>query len=65
MTEEKIRLREELQEQILALNDIKTMADSYGYDISKPAKNAQECIQRTYFAFLAAIKEQDGAAMSL
>jgi len=60
-----IRLREELTEQIKALNEMKEMALKYGYDISKPAKNAKEAIQWTYFAFLAAIKEQNGAAMSL
>ncbi|AGB17806.1 formate C-acetyltransferase [Thermoanaerobacterium thermosaccharolyticum] len=59
-----IRLREELTEQIKALNEMKEMALKYGYDISKPAKNAKEAIQWTYFAFLAAIKEQNGAAMS-
>ena len=60
-----IRLREEVSEQIKALKDLKTMAESYGYDISKPASNAREAIQWTYFAYLGAIKEQDGAAMSL
>jgi formate C-acetyltransferase len=65
MTEDIIRLREEISEQIKALNEIKTMAAMYGFDISKPAKNATEAVQWTYFAFLAAIKEQDGAAMSL
>ncbi|WP_434564893.1 formate C-acetyltransferase [Thermoanaerobacterium thermosaccharolyticum] len=60
-----IRLREELTEQIKALNEMKEMALKYGYDISKPAKNAKEAVQWTYFAFLAAIKEQNGAAMSL
>jgi len=62
---DKIQLREEISEQIKALKDIKKMAESYGYNISKPAKNAKEAIQRTYFAFLSAIKEQDWAAMSL
>ncbi|AEF16125.1 MULTISPECIES: formate C-acetyltransferase [Thermoanaerobacterium] len=60
-----IRLREELTEQIKALNEMKEMALKYGYDISRPAKNAKEAVQWTYFAFLAAIKEQNGAAMSL
>ena len=65
MTESNIRLREEIAEQILALKEFKVMADSYGYDISKPAQNAQEAIQWTYFGYLGSIKEQDGAAMSL
>ncbi len=65
MTDEVIRLREEITEQINALNLIKDMAQSYGFDIGRPALNAQEAIQWTYFAYLAAIKEQDGAAMSL
>ncbi|HZJ84143.1 MAG TPA: formate C-acetyltransferase [Syntrophomonadaceae bacterium] len=65
MNDEKIRLREELFDQIQALEELKIMADSYGYDISKPARNAQEAIQWLYFGFLAAIKEQNGAAMSL
>lgn len=60
-----IRLREELSEQIKALNQLKEMAASYGYDIGKPAKNSFEATQWTYFAYLGAIKEQDGAAMSL
>ncbi|WP_058486049.1 formate C-acetyltransferase [Defluviitalea phaphyphila] len=60
-----IRLREEITEQIKALNDLKEMAKSYGFDISRPAANAKEAIQWTYFAYLGAIKEQDGAAMSL
>ncbi|NMP15900.1 formate C-acetyltransferase [Thalassotalea sp. Y01] len=59
-----IRLREEIFDQHRALNDMKTMAQSYGYDISKPALNAQEAVQWTYFAYLAAIKSQNGAAMS-
>ncbi|CAI3939461.1 Pyruvate-formate lyase (PflD) (PDB:1CM5) [Commensalibacter communis] len=63
--EETIRLREEITEQYRALNDMKTMAASYGYDISAPATNAQEAIQWTYFAYLAAVKSQNGAAMSL
>ncbi len=65
MTDELIRLREEVSEQIKALKAMKIMAKSYGYDISKPANTAQEAIQWTWFAFLAALKEQDGAAMSL
>ncbi|MEI6835930.1 MAG: formate C-acetyltransferase [Candidatus Falkowbacteria bacterium] len=65
MTEEVIRLREEISEQIKALEAMKEMAAAYGFDISTPAKNAREAIQWTYFAYLAALKEQDGAAMSL
>lgn len=65
MTDELIRLREEVSEQIRALNLIKEMAASYKCDISKPAKNAYEAVQWTYFAYLAALKEHDGAAMSL
>ncbi|SNX53836.1 formate C-acetyltransferase [Thermoanaerobacterium sp. RBIITD] len=60
-----IKLREELSEQIKALNEMKEMAKMYGYDISKPAENAKEAIQWTYFGYLAAVKEQNGAAMSL
>ena len=60
-----IRLREEVSEQIGALKQLVEMAASYGYDISKPAKDSFEATQWTYFAYLAAIKEQDGAAMSL
>ncbi|WP_429143826.1 formate C-acetyltransferase [Anaerotaenia torta] len=60
-----IRLREEISEQIGALKQLKAMAASYGYDISQPAKNSFEATQWTYFAYLGAIKEQDGAAMSL
>ncbi len=63
--EESIRLREEVSEQIRALNAMKEMAASYGFDISLPAKNAQEAFQWTYFAYLAAVKENNGAAMSL
>ena len=62
---ENIQLTEELAKQILFLNQLKEMASSYGYDISQPAANAREAIQWTYFAYLAAIKEQNGAAMSL
>ncbi|WP_374718710.1 formate C-acetyltransferase [Parageobacillus toebii] len=65
MTEDIIRLREEIAEQIRALNELKQMALSYGYDISEPARNAREAFQWLYFAYLAAIKEQNGAAMSL
>lgn len=65
MTNELIQLREEISEQIKALEQMKLMAKSYGYDVSQPAKNAQEAIQWTWFAFLSALKEQDGAAMSL
>ncbi len=65
MTDDLIRLREEVSEQIKALQDMKTMAQSYGFDISQPAQTAQEAMQWTWFAFLAALKEQDGAAMSL
>ena len=60
-----IQLAEELTKQISFLNKLKEMAHSYGYDISQPAANAREAIQWTYFAYLAAIKEQNGAAMSL
>lgn len=63
--EETIRLREELSRQIAALGELREMAKSYGFDISKPARNAQEAIQWTYFGYLAAIKEQNGAAMSI
>lgn len=65
MTNEVIQLREEISEQIRALEMIKKMAESYGYDVSRAAENAQEAMQWTYFAYLGAIKEQDGAAMSL
>ncbi len=65
MTDDIIRLREELREQIKALHELKTMASSYGCDISQPAANAKEAIQWTYFGYLAAVKEQNGAAMSL
>jgi formate C-acetyltransferase len=63
--EDIIRLREELAEQIRALKELKQMAAGYGCDISEPAANAQEAIQWTYFAYLGAVKEQNGAAMSL
>ncbi|CAI7927344.1 unnamed protein product [Closterium sp. NIES-54] len=65
MTEDVIQLREEVAEQIRALEELKAMAKSYGYDISRPATDAREAVQWLYFAYLAAIKEQDGAAMSL
>lgn len=65
MTSTLIRLREEVREQINALNEIKSMAMKYGYDISKPAANAKEAVQWLYFGYLAAIKENNGAAMSL
>jgi len=63
--EEVIRDREELSEQIRALGELKAMAASYGYDISQPAANAREAVQWLYFGYLAAVKEQNGAAMSL
>ncbi len=65
MTEDIIRLREELSEQVRALHELKEMASRYGHDISRPASDTKEAIQWTYFAYLAAIKEQNGAAMSL
>ena len=65
MTDDVIRLREEISEQITALKMMKEMAASYGCDISRPATNVQEAIQATYFGYLAAVKEQNGAAMSL
>ena len=65
MTDDVIRLREELSEQLIALKQMKEMAASYGCDISKPATNVQEAIQATYFGYLSAVKEQNGAAMSL
>ncbi len=65
MYSEVIRDREELSEQIRALGELKAMAASYGYDISKPATNTKEAIQWMYFGYLAAVKEQNGAAMSL
>lgn len=64
-SEEAIRLREEIAEQIRALNDLKTMASAYGVDISNPAKNAQEAVQFLYFGYLGAVKDQNGAAMSI
>ena len=65
MTSDNIQLREELAEQIRALGDLKKLGEIYGFDISKPAKNAKEAIQWLYFGYLAAVKEQNGAAMSL
>ena len=65
LTEEVIRSREEISEQIKALNELKEMAAKYGFDISKPASNAKEAVQWLYFGYLGAIKSQDGAAMSL
>ncbi|MDF0726686.1 formate C-acetyltransferase [Cytobacillus sp. S13-E01] len=65
MTEDVIRLREEVSEQIRSLKELKEMARSYGFDISAPATTAKEAFQWLYFAYLAAIKEQNGAAMSL
>ena len=59
------RYREEHSEQIKALKKLKVMAASYGYDISGPARNAHEAVQWTYFAYLASVKSQDGAAMSI
>lgn len=64
-TEEDIRLREEISDQYKALERIKEMAAAYGFDISRPAENAKEAVQWTYFGYLAAIKEQNGAAMSI
>ncbi|WP_265165026.1 formate C-acetyltransferase [Salinimicrobium tongyeongense] len=65
MTEHKIRLREEITDQIVALKDIKQMGAMYGLDLGRPAQNAREAVQWVYMAYLAAVKEQDGAAMSL
>ncbi|HHX67532.1 MAG: formate C-acetyltransferase [Miniphocaeibacter sp.] len=65
MSDENIKLREELSEQIRALNEVKELGEIYGFDISNPAKNAQEAIQWLYIAYLAAVKEQNGAAMSI
>jgi formate C-acetyltransferase len=64
-TEDIIRDREELSEQIRALKELQAMAKSYGFDIAGPARNAKEAVQWLYFAYLAAVKEQNGAAMSL
>ncbi|MBQ9209723.1 MAG: formate acetyltransferase [Oscillospiraceae bacterium] len=65
MTEEKIQCREEISEQIRALENLKKMAQIYGCDISKPAVTAKEAVQATYFGYLGAVKDQNGAAMSL
>lgn len=65
MTDKVIRLREEVAEQIKALKEMLVMGNYYGLDLSRPAANAQEAVQWTYMAYLAAVKEQDGAAMSL
>lgn len=65
MSEENIRLSEEVWNQIAALKEIKNMAAKYGYDLSKPATDVREAIQWTYFAYLAGIKEENGAAMSI
>lgn len=65
MTDARIRLREEVAEQIKALKEIKILGEYYGLDLSRPATNAQEAVQWVYMAYLAAVKEQDGAAMSL
>ncbi|MCM3040289.1 formate C-acetyltransferase [Paenibacillus motobuensis] len=63
--EDVIRLREEISEQIRALQELKELGQMYGFDISRPAENAKEAVQWVYFGYLAAVKEQDGAAMSL
>lgn len=65
MTSKNIRLREELAEQVRALQDLKKLGEIYGFDISKPAANAKQAVQWLYFGYLAAVKEQNGAAMSL
>ena len=65
MNEETIRSREETSEQIKALKALKIMASKYGFDISQPAKNAKEAVQFLYFGYLAAVKDQNGAAMSI
>lgn len=64
-TEELIRAREEFSEQIKALDEMKSMASKYGFDIGRPARNAQEAVQWLYFGYLAAVKENNGAAMSI
>ena len=64
-SEDAIRTREEIADQIRALNDLKTMASMYGFDISQPAKNAREAVQWLYFGYLGAVKDQNGAAMSI
>lgn len=65
MTPERIQLREEITDQISALKDMIKLGEIYGYDISKPAKNAKEAVQWLYFGYLSAVKEQNGAAMSI
>ncbi|KAF6266382.1 pyruvate-formate lyase [Scenedesmus sp. NREL 46B-D3] len=65
MDEEKIRLREEVQEQVRALGELKAMAAFYGDDVGRPATSSREAVQWVYYAYLAAVKEQDGAAMSM
>ena len=65
MTEDVIRQREETDEQIKALNELKVMASKYGFDISKPANNSKEAVQWLYFGYLGAVKDQNGAAMSI
>mgnify|MGYP004645607165 CR=1 FL=1 len=65
MTEEKIRAREEISDQLKALEDLKKMAEIYGCDISKPATTAKEAVQALYFGYLGAVKDQNGAAMSI
>jgi formate C-acetyltransferase len=65
MNDENVRTREEIFEQIKALNEIKIMAQKYGFDLSKPAADSKDAVQYVYFSYLAAVKQQDGAAMSL
>ncbi|MFW6338085.1 MAG: formate C-acetyltransferase [Alkalispirochaetaceae bacterium] len=65
ITEETMRLREELSEQVAALTELIELGDAHGFDLRRPARNATEAVQWTYFAYLAAVKEQNGAAMSL
>ena len=65
MYDDVIRMREEISQQLKALNEMKEMAKIYGYDISRPAKNAKEAVQWLYFGYLAAVKTQNGAAMSV
>jgi len=65
INEETIRLREELTEQVKAIKELEVMAKSYGHDITRPAQTAQEAVQWLYYGYLAAVKEQNGAAMSL
>ena len=65
MNEKNVRLREEIQEQINALEQLKGLGTIYGFDLSRPAENAIEAVQWVYFGYLAAVKEQNGAAMSL